>query len=55
MEEDLSNYQPHSDQSLLTVMNQQDLVELTIVTEPRLPFCKSESRLTTSLPISVFG
>ncbi|MBK9015469.1 MAG: hypothetical protein IPM82_16175 [Saprospiraceae bacterium] len=33
MEEDLSNYQPHSDQSLLTVMNQQDVVELTIVTQ----------------------
>lgn len=31
--DDLNSYQPHSDQSLLTVMSQQEMVELTISTE----------------------
>jgi len=33
MEDDLTGYKPHSDQSLLTLMNHQSVVELTIVTE----------------------
>lgn len=33
LEDDLNGYQPHSDQSLLTVMTQQNIVELTIATE----------------------
>lgn len=33
VEDDLNSYQPHSDQSLLTVMTQQEIVEMTISTE----------------------
>lgn len=33
MEDDLNSYQPHSDQSLLTVMTHQEIVEMTISTE----------------------